>query len=551
MNPGSGDWLTATHSWRYSLDGQEWVSTLEPTFRLSSLPPGPHTLNVSAVDAMGNWDPHARQVNWVTWAGASTGQKALAVEALPATTSTTAHVRLGGWSKGLFRWRLDAGLWVVSHSPSLSLIVTAGRPHFLEAVPGAGDEGVCLEDPIAIEWTALEGSNVLLIPNLEEGFHEIWVKAVDEAGNIDPVGANWGFNVDTVRPEGGCALQAVPLGIRDTCFSKGVLQSTECSLLVTGLGEPLSRAVALVDDDPTEWHGLVDGDNGNSGVLNVSVTTEGVHVLHVWVEDRAGNRSPLPCSNWSWTYDPNPPWAGLLNPEDLPTLTKNNTFDFQVERNRKDVTVWWRLDQGPWRATTMGVLVDKCTVVANEGDHTLSLRARDVFGNVVEFPNSEFPHQHSWRVDTTNPTAALSGPPSPYPLVNATFNFSCSSEYPAGSGAPDCESFLYVVTKTGSKCPEHEGRLPATGQKLLKYPLSGLGLEGARVFYTLAVSAVDAAGNVQDPPATFTLEVFLPVDNYLVNITTELPKLYAFPTATINFNAYFDGRILEKGVTKE
>ena len=65
MNPSAQGFLTMTHSWRYSLDEGPWTSTSEATIELRDLEAGEHCIKISAMDLVGNFDPHPRQVRTV------------------------------------------------------------------------------------------------------------------------------------------------------------------------------------------------------------------------------------------------------------------------------------------------------------------------------------------------------------------------------------------------------------------------------------------------------------------------------------------------------
>ena len=132
------------------------LSAPQPTIQLRGLLSGEHCLNVAAVDEVGNMDPHARLVRWTTHAKAQ--GEPLTFEATPGGSSTTGEFRLGGWSKDLFRWRVDAGPWTTSRgSPSFNVTVLPARPHFLEVLPGEEGEGLQWL-PASHMWSVMEVS---------------------------------------------------------------------------------------------------------------------------------------------------------------------------------------------------------------------------------------------------------------------------------------------------------------------------------------------------------------------------------------------------------
>jgi hypothetical protein len=130
-----------------------------------------------------------------------------------------------------------------------------------------------------------------------------------------------------------------------------------------------------------------------------------------------------------------------------------------------------RLDQAPRWSPCDAAGIDYADLA--DGSHTLLVRALNENG-----PDAT-PAQYSWTVDTTAPVASILTHPEP-----ASFGRSATFAFSSESGA----TFLCSLDSAqASSCKP-------------KLTLTGL----AAGAHTFSVAAVDAAGNVQSPPTTYS-----------------------------------------------
>jgi hypothetical protein len=169
--------------------------------------------------------------------------------------------------------------------------------------------------------------------------------------------------------------------------------------------------------------------------------------------------------------------------------------------------------------------------------HTLALRAEDSFDNQVDTLDA-----WTWTVDLSGPLSAVGGPPTLSSSPNASITFTCSSNA-VDKSLPDCETYQYVVTKAGSKCPEGQGSLAAVGGSAV-LSLSDL-TDGD---YTVLATATDLVGNVQLLAAVHSWTVKLPVVLMSVNITSGPPEAYARPSAVLQFYAKLEESRMSMGM---
>ncbi|WP_418765001.1 adventurous gliding motility protein AgmC [Myxococcus xanthus] len=317
-----------------------------------------------------------------------------------------------------------------------------------------------------------------------EGDQTLAVRAVDAAGNVDPTPATYAWTVDTTAPD--TTIVSGPSGTTTSSSATFDFSSNEspvtyqCSLD----GAPFTAC-----SDPQTLTGLADGE----------------HTLAVRAVDAAGNEDPTPATR-TWTVDATAPDTTIVSGPAAVTNATSATFDFSS--NESPVTYQCSLDGAPFATCT-----DPQSYTAlPEGEHTLAVRAVDAAGNMDPTPAT-----YAWTVDTTAPdTTIVSGPSGTTTSSSATFDFS-SNESPV----------TYQCSLDGA--PFTACSDPQT--------LTGL----ADGEHTLAVRAVDAAGNEDPTPATRT---------WTVDATAPDTTIVSGPAAVTNAtSATFDFSSNESPVT--
>ncbi|QDE70500.1 cell envelope biogenesis protein OmpA [Myxococcus xanthus] len=313
---------------------------------------------------------------------------------------------------------------------------------------------------------------------LSEGNQTLAVRARDAAGNVDPTPATYAWTVDTTAPE--TTIVSGPSGTTTSSSATFDFSSNESPVTYQC---SLDGAPFVACTDPQTFTGLADG----------------AHTLAVRAVDAAGNVDSTPATR-TWTVDATAPDTTIVSGPPAVTNSTSATFDFSS--NESPVTYQCSLDGAPFVACT-----DPQTFTGlSQGNHTLAVRAVDAAGNVDPTPAT-----YAWTVDTTAPeTTIVSGPSGTTTSSSATFDFS-SNESPV----------TYQCSLDGAPfvaCTD-----PQT--------FTGLA-DGA---HTLAVRAVDAAGNVDSTPATRTWTVDATAPD--TTIVSGPPAVTNATSATFDFDS--------------
>jgi len=208
--------------------------------------------------------------------------------------------------------------------------------------------------------------------------------------------------------------------------------------------------------------------------INLVGLSEGPHTFSVYATDPAGNDDPTPAS-YTWTVDTTAPDTALVTTPSNPSNDSTPIFTF----TSSDVTATFQcsVDGGVFSAcatpNTLAALID--------GSHTFQVRAVDTASNVDATPAS-----FTWIIDLTTPnTTITSNPSNPTNSTSASFDFIGDD----GSGS-------------GSGVASFECDLDGGGFSACASPQSYSGLSDGS--HTFQVRAVDAVGNTDPTPASFT-----------------------------------------------
>ncbi|WP_225409064.1 adventurous gliding motility protein AgmC [Stigmatella hybrida] len=495
--------------------------TLTPTTPLSE---GPHTVSATATDAAGNTSP-ASNTNTFTVDATAPAAPVVVTPANGSTTSdntptfsgtaepgSTVNVIVDGTSVGTTtadgggNWTFTptAGLSSGPHTVNATATDAAGNtspvsntntftvdadPPSAPVVVTPANGSLTNDNTPTFSGTAEPGTTVTLsldgtefatgIPvdasgnwsytpttPLADGTYAVSAVAIDAVGNASEASNTNTFTVDATAP-------AAPV-ITSPADGSSTGDSTPT---ISGTAEPGTTVTVIIDGTPVGT-APVDA-SGNWTFTPPTPLPEGPHTVTATATDPAGNTGPasqpvdfiidesLPGTpevtsptNGSATNDPTPVIAGTAEPGSTVTVIIDGT---PVGTAPVDAA-------GNWTFTPPTPLAD--------GPHTVTVTATDTTGN-VSAPSTPV----TFTVDTAAPeTEIVSGPEGSTPSTDATFTFSSNEE-----------GVTYECSLDGGDF------VPCTN------PVTFPGLaEGGHV---LEVRARDAAGNVDDSPATWTWTV--------------------------------------------
>ena len=494
-------------SYECRLDNGAWVACTTPK-SYTGLADGSHTVDVRAIDSAGNTDASPASYTWTV----DTANPTTSLGLTPSAESPSADASFtftgsdpGGSGVTSFQCRLDGGTWTTCTSPK-DLTGLADGDHTFEvrSVDAAGNaDGTPQSYTWTVDTTApdtailthpadptgsadasltfsgtdgagtgvasyecqLDGGtwNACVSPKdftgLADGSHTFKVRAIDGAGNTDATPASFTWVVDTTAPD--TQLTSTP---------SPVSGSTTGAFAFTGT-DPSGSGVASFEcrldggswsacTSPQSWTGLA----------------EGSHTVDVRAIDAAGNKDATPAS-YTWTVDTTGPNTTITTHPAANTSATNATFGFTGDDGSGGGVASYecQLDGGAWTTCS----APKSYTGLADGSHTFKVRAVDAGGNPDTSPDS-----YTWTVDTGAPTTTLTGNP---PAVSATPN----------------PSFTFTGADAGgSGVASFECRLDGGSWVACTSPKDFTGLTDGS--HTFDVRAIDAAGNADATPSTYT-----------------------------------------------
>jgi len=283
---------------------------------------------------------------------------------------------------------------------------------------------------------------------LADGPHTFDVKAVDVLLNESDV-TSFEWTVDTTPPP----------------------QPT----IVAGPSQPSGRSDAQFtfsdSEAGVEFRCQLDGGNFLPCVNPQTYTglPDGSHTLSVEAIDAAGNTSD-PTAAYSWVIDTVAPVVALTDRP--PAVTNRTDASFSFTSNKADSTFECSLDGNAFAACASPVLYAEL----GDASHTFAVRA-------TRLGNTGPPTSYTWTVDTVPPdTTLVSAPPADSTSAAASFEFS--------STEPGSTFVCSLDTGGFDGCSSPKS-------------YSGLG-DGD---HTFRVQAVDAAGNADSTPVSYTWHI--------------------------------------------
>src|SRR6476620_5640977 len=426
---------------------------------ITSLSDGSHTFTVAAVDAVGNADATPATFTWIVDTAA------------PDTTITAHTVPSGGGGTSINDGDTTAedSIWFeFSGTPASDV------DHFVCDLDGT------ITDPC---------TSPLDITSLSDGSHTFTVAAVDAVGNADATPATFTWIVDTAAPDTTITAHTVPSGGGGTSINDGDT-TAEDSIRFEFSGTPASDVDHFVCD--------LDGTITDpcTSPLDITSLSDGSHTFTVAAVDAVGNADATPAT-FTWIVDTAAPDT-TITAHTVPSGgggTSINDGDTTAEDS-----IWFEFSGTPasdvdhFVCDLDGTITDPCTspldiTSLSDGSHTFTVAAVDAVGNADATPAT-----FTWIVDTAAPDTTITAHTVPSGGGGTSINDgdttaedSIRFEF-SGTPASDVDHFVCDLDGTITD--------PCTS------PLDITSLSDGS--HTFTVAAVDAVGNADATPATFT-----------------------------------------------
>jgi hypothetical protein len=476
------------------VDGAAFA-TCTAAFATAALAEGSHTLEVRARDAAGNVDATPATYTWVvdTTAPNTTiltnptnpttdvtgdftfGSNDLAATfecrvdaaAFAACSATFATAALTDGSHTLeVRARDAAGnvdatpatyTWVVDASPPDTTIVTR-PPALTNDTTGdftfTSNDGTATFECRVDTGTFAACAAAFATAALTDGSHTLEVRARDGAGNVDPTPATYTWVVDATAPS-----------------------TTILTNPTNPSGDPTGDFTFGSDDPTATFECRVDtaAFAACSATFATAALSDGSHTLEVRARDLAGNVDTTPAT-FTWVLDASGPDTTIVTHP--AAVTNDTTGDFTFSSDDPSATFECRVDTAAYDVCSATF----ATAALPDGTHSLDVRAKDALGNVDSAPAT-----FTWVVDTTAPNTTIVSSPDAS-TTDATGDFTFGSDDPSAS----------------FECRVDAGAFAACSVTFSTMTLA----PGA---HAIEVRAKDAAGNLDQTPATFTWTVTAPI----------------------------------------
>ncbi|MCJ8166733.1 Ig-like domain-containing protein [Pontibacter sp. E15-1] len=364
-------------------------------------------------------------------------------------------------SPAAYTWTIDtkAPAAPVLAAPTDGAFLATDKPTF----SGTAEEGstvTVLVDGTAIGTTTATNANWSLVPTaaLADGTHKAMAKATDAAGNESPVSNTNTFTVDATTPD--TKIETAPAAITNQKTAAFTFSSNR--QYVTYEASLDGAAFATV-----------------SNPLNLSSLSDGSHTLRVRAKNQAGTLDPSPATH-TWVVDTQAPAAPLITAPAADALLNTNkpAFSGSAEAG-SNVALYIGGNQiGSTTAATDGTWRFVPATALAEGTHQLTAKATDAATNT-----SAASATRTFMIDSKAPeTTVVEGPDADSNSKEARFSF--SSNEAGVTFWVSLDGAAYAATTN-----------PYTASNLQEGP------------HTLSVRAVDAAGNTDASPASYSWRV--------------------------------------------
>ena len=328
----------------------------------------------------------------------------------------------------------------------------------------------CTGDPVAtVSTAALEAGVTVSVP--EDSTTALRATATSSAGNLSPCSAPLPYTEDSTAPQ--TQIDGHPAALSGSSAAQlefsgsdpggSGVASFECRL------DSSQAADWQACTSPKEYSGLADGS----------------HKFEVRAIDRAGNADATAAS-FEWTVDATPPGTQIDSHPNALSATTAAQLEFSgSDAGGSGVAGYQcRLDSTEPAAWVSCASPRTYSSLA-DGSHRFEVRAIDQAGNADQSPAS-----FSWSVDTTPPETQIDSHPAALSAsAAAAFEFSGSDAGGSGVASYECRrDSTEPGTWGGCASPQSYASLP----------------DGPHSFQ---VRAVDQAGNADGSPAAFSWSV--------------------------------------------
>jgi hypothetical protein len=214
------------------------------------------------------------------------------------------------------------------------------------------------------------------LSGLSDASHTFRVRAIDQAGNVDPTPASYTWTVDTAPPD--TSITAKPTNpTASTAASFSFSGSDSAGSGIASFECKLDAGSFAACTSPQAYSSLSDGS----------------HTFSVRAIDQAGNLDPTSAS-YTWTVDTTPPDTTITSNPPNPSNSGAASFGFSgSDPGGSGVASFeCKLDAGSFGTCTSPKSYSGLAL----GPHTFQVRAKDAAGNLDPTPAS-----YTWEVHAT------------------------------------------------------------------------------------------------------------------------------------------------------
>ena len=388
-----------------------------------------------------------------------------------------------------FSWSIDTAAPTTSIDSSPPALSNAASASFAFSGSDAGGSGIASFECRRDGASFAPCTSPQAYAALADGAHSFEVRAIDTAGNVDATPATFSWTIDTAAPT--TSIDSSPPALSNAGSASFAFSGTDAGGSGVASFECRRDGASFAPcTSPQAYASLADG----------------AHSFEVRAIDTAGNVDQSPAS-FSWTIDTAAPTTSIDSGP--PALSNAGSASFAFSGTDAGGS-----GVASFECRRDGAAFTPCTspqayAALADGSHSFEVRAIDTAGNVDQTPAS-----FSWSIDTAAPTTNIdSSPPALSNAASASFAFSGTDA--GGSGVASFECRRDGASFAPCTSPQAYAALA----------------DGAHSF---EVRAIDAAGNVDQTPASFSWSIDTAAPT--TNIDSSPPALSGSPSANFAFS---------------